>query len=58
MRLAHLRAKPQCARNGKPVPPFRFRDFGALAISDYNAFGTLGRFEFFKGGFIKAGSRI
>jgi NADH:quinone reductase (non-electrogenic) len=36
------------------VPPFRFRDFGALvALSDYNAFGTLGRFGFFKGGFIK-----
>jgi len=35
-------------------PPFRFRDFGALvALSDYNAFGTLGRFGFFKGGFIK-----
>jgi NADH:ubiquinone reductase (H+-translocating) len=45
---------PPCLRKGKPVPPFRFRDFGALvALSDYNAFGTLGRFGFFKGGFIK-----
>jgi NADH dehydrogenase len=36
------------------VPPFRFRDLGALvSLSDYNAFGTLGRFGFFKGGFIK-----
>ena len=36
------------------MPPFSFRDFGALvALSDYNAFGTLGRFGFFKGGFIK-----
>jgi NADH dehydrogenase len=41
-------------REGKPVPRYRFRDFGALvALSDYNAFGTLGRFRFFKGGFIK-----
>src|SRR5262249_16090215 len=33
---------------------FRFHDLGALvALSDYNAFGTLGRFGFFKGGFIK-----
>jgi hypothetical protein len=31
--------------------PFRFRDLGALvAISDYNAFGTLGRFGFLPGG--------
>jgi len=45
---------PNWLRQGKPVPPFRFRDFGALvALSDYNAFGTLGRFGFFKGGFIK-----
>ena len=45
---------PAWLRSGKSVPPFRFRDFGALvAISDYNAFGTLGRFGFFKGGFIK-----
>lgn len=36
------------------MPPFRFRDLGALvSLSDYNAFGTLGRFGFFKGGFIK-----
>jgi NADH dehydrogenase len=38
----------------QPVPPFRFRDLGALvSLSDYNAFGTLGRFGFFSGGFIK-----
>jgi NADH:ubiquinone reductase (H+-translocating) len=29
----------------------RFRRAGR--VSDYNAFGTLGRFGFFKGGFIK-----
>ena len=49
-----IRHLPACLRNGKPVPPFRFHDLGALvALSDYNAFGTLGRFGFFKGGFIK-----
>ena len=49
-----IRHLPAWLRNGEPVPPFRFRDFGALvALSDYNAFGTLGRFGFFKGGFIK-----
>jgi NADH dehydrogenase len=45
---------PAWLRKGEPVPPFRFRDLGALvSLSDYNAFGTLGRFGFFKGGFIK-----
>jgi NADH:ubiquinone reductase (H+-translocating) len=49
-----IRHLPAWLRNGKPIPPFRFRDLGALlALSDYNAFGTLGRFGFFKGGFIK-----
>jgi NADH dehydrogenase len=49
-----IRHLPNWLRRGKPVPPFSFRDFGALvALSDYNAFGTLGRFGFFKGGFIK-----
>ena len=49
-----IRHLPACLRNGKPVPPFRFHDLGALvALSDYNAFGTLGRFGFYKGGFIK-----
>ena len=49
-----VRHLPAWLRKGKPVPTFRFRDYGALvAVSDYNAFGTLGRFGFFKGGFIK-----
>lgn len=40
--------------SGKQLPPFNFRDFGALvSLSEYNAFGTLGRFGFFRGGFIK-----
>jgi NADH:ubiquinone reductase (H+-translocating) len=49
-----IRHLPALLLQGKPVPPFRFRDLGALvSLSDYNAFGTLGRFGFFKGGFIK-----
>ncbi|WP_258122783.1 NAD(P)/FAD-dependent oxidoreductase [Mesorhizobium onobrychidis] len=49
-----IRHLPVLLRKGTPVPPFNFRDFGALvALSEYNAFGTLGRFGFFKGGFIK-----
>jgi NADH:quinone reductase (non-electrogenic) len=49
-----VRYLPTWLRKGKPVPPFRFRDFGGLvALSEYNAFGTLGRFGFFKGSFIK-----
>ena len=49
-----IRHLPNWLCSGKPMPPFSFRDFGALvALSDYNAFGTLGRFGFFKGSFIK-----
>lgn len=51
----HLaRHLPAYLRHGRPIPPFRFRDFGALvSLGDYNAFGTLGRFGFFKGGFVQ-----
>jgi NADH dehydrogenase len=51
----HLaRHLPGLLRHGRSVPEFRFHDFGALvSLSDYDAFGTLGRFGFFKGGFIK-----
>lgn len=39
---------------GDPLPDFTFRDYGALvSLSEYNAFGTLGQFGFFRGGFIK-----
>jgi NADH dehydrogenase len=49
-----VRHLPAWLQTGKPVPPFSFRDFGALvSLSEYNAFGTLGRLGFFKGGFIK-----
>jgi NADH dehydrogenase len=49
-----IRHLPAWLRDGKPIPPFRYRDLGAMvALGDYNAFGRLGRFGFFKGGFIK-----
>lgn len=39
---------------GREPPDFRYRDFGSLvSLGEYNAFGTLGKFGFFKGGFIK-----
>jgi NADH dehydrogenase len=49
-----IRHLPAWLLERKPVPPFRFNDLGALvSLSDYNAFGTLGRFGFFTGRFIK-----
>jgi len=40
--------------DGAELQPFAFRDMGSLvSLSDYNAFGTLGKFGFFKGGFLK-----
>ncbi|WP_282258292.1 NAD(P)/FAD-dependent oxidoreductase [Stenotrophomonas sp. PS02301] len=45
---------PRCLRQGTPVPAFHFRDLGSLvSLSNYNAFGTLGRLGFFRGGFIQ-----
>lgn len=45
---------PDWLRLGTPVPPFVFRDWGALvSLGRYNAFGTLGRFGFLKGLFIE-----
>jgi len=45
---------PAWLLDGREIPPFRFRDLGSLvSLSDYNAFGTLGRFGFFRGSFIK-----
>jgi NADH dehydrogenase len=49
-----VRHLPRWLWKGRSVPPYRFRDLGALvALSEYNAFGRLGSFGFFKGGFIK-----
>ena len=39
---------------GKTVPPARYHDFGSLvSLGGYDAFGSLGRFGFFDGGFIR-----
>jgi NADH dehydrogenase len=49
-----IRHLPHGCKRARPLPSFSFRDLGALvALSDYNAFGTLGRFGFFTGRFIK-----
>lgn len=51
----HLaRHLPGLLLRGTPVPTFVFRDLGALvSLSQYNAFGTLGKFGFFKGLFVQ-----
>jgi NADH:ubiquinone reductase (H+-translocating) len=51
----HLaRHLPEWVLHSKPLPGFKFRDFGSLvSLSDYDAFGTLGRFGFFRGGLIR-----
>lgn len=48
-----VRHLPDWLASGK-LPDFEYHDRGALvSLSDYNAFGTLGKFGFFRGGFIK-----
>jgi len=51
----HLaRHLPELVSHKKSLPRFQFRDFGSLvSLSDYDAFGTLGRFGFFSGGMIR-----
>jgi NADH dehydrogenase len=45
---------PEWLCHNKPLPRFAFRDFGSLvSLSEYDAFGTLGRFGFFPGGLIR-----
>ncbi|WP_313244628.1 NAD(P)/FAD-dependent oxidoreductase [Stenotrophomonas rhizophila] len=45
---------PKFLRQGTPIPAFGFQDLGSLvSLSNYNAFGTLGRLGFFRGGFIQ-----
>lgn len=49
-----VRYLPEVLTAGRPVPPFRFRDFGALvSLADYDAFGSLGQFGFFDGGVVR-----
>lgn len=39
---------------GRSVPPAGYRDFGSLvSLGGYDAYGTLGRFGFFDGGFVR-----
>lgn len=39
---------------GRPAPVYRYRDMGALvSLGHFDAYGSLGKFGFFKGGFIK-----
>ncbi|WP_149538668.1 NAD(P)/FAD-dependent oxidoreductase [Siccirubricoccus phaeus] len=38
----------------RPVPNFTYRDFGSLvSLGGFDAYGSLGKFGFFKGGFIR-----
>lgn len=40
--------------DGGEVKPFRYRDFGALvSLGGFDAYGSLGKFGFFRGGFIR-----
>ncbi len=40
--------------SGTVIPDFKYRDFGSIvSLGRYNAFGSLGRFGFFRGGFIR-----
>ncbi|MDG5487769.1 FAD-dependent oxidoreductase [Sphingomonas sp. BGYR3] len=49
-----IRHLPGWLEQGVEIPPFVFRDLGSLvSLSDYDAYGTLGRFGFFRGGLIK-----
>lgn len=50
----HLIEHLPAALHGKPIPPFQYRDFGSLvSLGGYDAFGSLGKFGFFYGGFIR-----
>jgi hypothetical protein len=48
-----IRHRPVSLREGKPVPPFRFRDFGAWSRSA-NSFGTLAALGYTRAGSSKA----
>ncbi|MBH1449362.1 NAD(P)/FAD-dependent oxidoreductase [Stenotrophomonas maltophilia] len=45
-----IRHLPEAILRGKAIPAFQPRDMGALvSLGDYDAFGSLGKFGFFKG---------
>jgi NADH dehydrogenase len=44
-----IRYLPDAVLHGRAVPPFRYRDFGALvSLADYDAFGSLGDYGLMK----------
>ena len=44
-----IRTLPRWITNGTPPPPFAYQDRGALvSLGDYDAYGALGQFGFFK----------
>jgi NADH:ubiquinone reductase (H+-translocating) len=45
---------PDHLEANKPLPDFSFHNFGSLvSLADYDAYGTLGQFGFFRGGVIR-----
>ena len=45
-----IRYLPGAVQQGKSIPDFVYRDFGALvSLGDYDAYGSLGKFGLFKG---------
>ncbi|MCA8355931.1 transposase [Burkholderia cepacia] len=55
-RTEHLATHRSAWLDGKPMQPFAFHDFGALvSICDYDSFGTLEQFGFFRNCFIRGG---
>ena len=41
-------------RQNRPLAEFHFRDMGSLvSLADYAAYGTLGSYGFFRGGFLR-----
>ena len=51
----HLaRHLPAWLEQSAPLPEFHYRDLGSLvSLGGYDAYGTLGKYGFFKGGFLK-----
>ena len=45
---------PALLDKASPIPDFAYRDYGSLvSLGGYEAYGTLGQYGFFKGGFLK-----
>ena len=49
-----VRHLPNWLLRQQPMPPFSYRDFGALvSLAQYDAYGSLGKFGLFRGGSIR-----